>query len=129
VISKFKATLVKFDIAYPYGEKHDEFLKVAEASNLLPDLLVAEVGVKDYGDFENADLAKRFKVKKEDLPVLKLFIQGEDEPIDYNSKDFQADSVKKFISSKSGVYIGLPGCLEQFDEVAFKVSYFCHKII
>jgi endoplasmic reticulum protein 29 len=87
----------------------------------MPDLLVAEVGIKDYGDYENAELAKRFNVKKEDFPVLKLFLQNSDEPIDYVSKDFKADAIKKFIRSKSGVYIGLPGCLESFDGIAIKV--------
>ncbi|XP_059490427.1 endoplasmic reticulum resident protein 29 [Neocloeon triangulifer] len=118
LISKFKATLVKFDIAYPYGTKHDEFAKVAEASHLLPDLLVADVGVKDYGDNDNSDLAKKYDVKKENYPVVKLFVQGKAEPIDFTSKDFTAEELKKFIRSNSGVYIGLPGCLESFDALA-----------
>ncbi|CAB3370004.1 Hypothetical predicted protein [Cloeon dipterum] len=122
VISKFKATLVKFDIAYPYGAKHDEFLKVAEASHLQSDLLIADVGVKDYGDNENADLAKKFEVKKEDYPAVKLFVQGKDAPIDFKGKDFNADELKKFIRSNSGVYIGLPGCLEKFDAIAIKFA-------
>ena len=28
VISKFPVSLVKFDIAYPYGDKHDQFAQV-----------------------------------------------------------------------------------------------------
>jgi ERp29, N-terminal domain len=97
------------------------------------DLLIAEVGIKDYGDFDNQEIATKFKVKKEDFPVLKLFIQGKDEPIDYGQKDFDADAIKKFIRSSSNVYIGLPGCLENFDGIASKVgdflfSDFCNLI-
>lgn len=46
MISKFKASLVKFDITYPYGEKEDEYGKVAESAHFSPDLLISEVGVQ-----------------------------------------------------------------------------------
>lgn len=49
---------------------------MAEAAKAA-DLLVAEVGVKDYGEKENSDLAERFKIDKEQFPVVKLFIKGE----------------------------------------------------
>jgi hypothetical protein len=28
LLSKFDASLIKFDVAYPYGDKHEEFAKV-----------------------------------------------------------------------------------------------------
>ncbi|XP_046386613.1 endoplasmic reticulum resident protein 29 [Ischnura elegans] len=120
VISKFKASVIKFDVAYPYGPKHDEFAKVSEAAFTIPELLIGEVGVKDYGDQENSDLAERYKVSKEDFPVIKLFVEGKKDPFTYSpgtSEDFTADNIKKFIRSTSGIYIGLPGCLERFDRL------------
>ena len=109
-------------MAYPYGTKHDEFAKVAEAAHTVPDLLVGEVGVKDYGEKENADLAERYKVNKDDFPVVKLFVADVSEPYTFSDSEFTADNIKKFIRTKSNVHIGLPGCLEAFDKIAAKFS-------
>lgn len=117
LISRFSAAIVKFDIAYPYGKKHDEFTKLAAAGRGADNLLVAEVGVKDYGDMENMDLQERFGVKKDDFPVVKLFVQGQEDPIDFEG-EFNEDGLKKFIRQHSQVYIGLENCLEKFDRIA-----------
>nr|XP_053644666.1 endoplasmic reticulum resident protein 29-like [Cherax quadricarinatus] len=116
IIPKFHAAIVKFDIAYPYGKKHEEYTKLSAAGRGSPELLVAEVGVKDYGDMENMDLAERFGVVKEDFPKVKLFISGKDDPLDFEG-EFNAEELKKFIRRHSEVYIGLEGCLETFDRI------------
>ncbi|XP_050409963.1 endoplasmic reticulum resident protein 29 [Patella vulgata] len=117
IISKHKAVLVKFDETYPYGEKQDEFKKVAESSSGQPDLLIAEVQIADYGDKDNMDLAERFNIKKENHPVYKLFLQNKETPIDYTGDFKDADEIKKFIMKESGLWLGLPSCLEKFDNL------------
>ncbi|XP_068232793.1 endoplasmic reticulum resident protein 29 [Palaemon carinicauda] len=119
IIPKFKAAIVKFDIAYPYGKKHDEYTRLSAAGRGSPDLLVAEVGIKDYGDNENMDLAERFGVVKDDFPVVKLFIAGKEDPIDFDG-EFNEENLKMFIRRHSEIYIGLEGCLEVFDRIADK---------
>lgn len=119
IIPKFQAAVVKFDVAYPYGKKHEEFTKLSAAGRGSPELLVAEVGVKDYGDMENTDLAERFGVKKEDFPKVMLFVAGKEEPLVFEG-DFKAEEMKKFIRRNSGIYIGLEGCLETFDRIVDK---------
>lgn len=119
IVPKFKAAIIKFDIAYPYGKKQEEYTKLSAAGRGSVDLLVAEVGVKDYGDMENMDLAERFNVKKDDFPVVKLFLSGHEDPIDFDG-DFTDEELKKFIRRHSEVYIGLQGCLEVFDRIADK---------
>lgn len=95
--------MVKIDVAYPYGEKHDQFTKLSESLASNPDILVGAVGVKDYGDKENTDLAERFNVKKEQYPVLLLFKEGNTQPIRYDVsfgycfKDIEANIYIMFI--------------------------------
>ncbi len=45
MVTKFPAVLVKFDEAYPYGEKQDEFKKVSESTASQRELLIGEVNV------------------------------------------------------------------------------------
>jgi len=119
IIPKHQAVVVKFDETYPYGKKQDVFKEVAKASLSQPKLLVAEVQVSDYGDKDNSDLAERFGLKKEDFPAYRMFING-------NSKDavaFSGDAedeaeVKSFVMRESGLWMGRPGCLEKFDNLA-----------
>lgn len=49
VVSSFDHAVVKFDISYPYGEKHEQFEEFSSAVGDVKNLLVAVVGVKDYG--------------------------------------------------------------------------------
>ncbi|XP_060084735.1 endoplasmic reticulum resident protein 29-like [Ylistrum balloti] len=117
ILRKHKAVLVKFDETYPYGEKQDAFKEVAAATLSQDDILVSEVQVQDYGDKENADLAERFSVTKDDFPVYFLFMSGDAE----NPKKFlgnvkNADDIKKFLMRESGLWLGLPSCLEDYDK-------------
>jgi len=126
IIPKFSATLVKIDETYPYGDKQDAFKTVAEATLEQKEMLIAEIHVADYGDKENSDLAERFGVTKDDFPVYKLFVQGKSEPITYSGDVKNADSIKKFLIRESGLWLGLPACIEEFDNMIkdfFKASF------
>jgi len=118
VVSKFKASVVKFDVAYPYGEKHEQFEKLSEALAFNPDILVATVGVKDYGEKENLDLAQKYKVAKENYPVVLLFTEGSRNPTKFQESEFKKEVLQRFVFSVSGLWTGLPGCLKQFDELS-----------
>ena len=126
MLKHFRVSLVKFDVAYPYGEKHDEFAKVAVDGAEVEDLMVAEVGIKDYGEKDNEELGKRFDAQKETFPVVVLFVK-DDKTKKINEfkfpagEDFKVENLKRFIKTYSGIYMPLPGCLEQFDKLADKL--------
>lgn len=126
--------LVKFDVAYPYGEKHEEFAKfaadVANATRTYgskaashEDLLVAVVGVKDYGEKDNDALARRCEVEN-GFPEIQLYVNGasgdrfvypRDEPI-------TAENLKQFVRRHSRVYVNLAGCVRELDNLAQKFT-------
>jgi len=122
VVNAFPASLVKFDVAYPYGDDHEEFAKVAKDAAGVDRLFIGEVGIKDYGEKDNEDLAARFEVKKEDYPAAILFIRGKEadgtmEHIKFKGK-FTAEELKGFVRKNSGIYMPLVGCSEELDKLA-----------
>ena len=98
-------------------------MKFANQVKNTPDLLVAEIGVKDYGEKENEDLAQKYGVKKEDFPAVKLFLNGNlEKPIVFDDKDFKVDNLKRFITQKTNVKFLLDNCLAEFDDIAMKFA-------
>ena len=46
-------------------------------------------------------------------------------PVDFKEttdEGFNSDNLIQFIRTNSGKYVGLPGCLEEFDKIASKFS-------
>jgi endoplasmic reticulum protein 29 len=58
--------------------------------------------IADWGEKENADLATRFDIKKDDFPEYRLFLQGKDEPVAYTGDEARSDDIKKFVVKESG---------------------------
>ncbi|KAJ8971394.1 hypothetical protein NQ314_000727 [Rhamnusium bicolor] len=124
IIPRFEVVLLKFDVAYPYGEKHDLFSNVASEIIDNKNIIFGQVGVKDYGEKENQEFSKKYGIlSKEDLPALKLFVQGEDEPFSFEKNmPWNDENIKKFIRDHTSIYLGLSGCLEAFDKLAIKFT-------
>uniref|UniRef100_A0A1A9WR17 Protein windbeutel n=1 Tax=Glossina brevipalpis TaxID=37001 RepID=A0A1A9WR17_9MUSC len=120
-IQRFPYTLVKFDIAFPYGDKHEAFAAFSKAAHAVTDdILIATVGIKDYGDHDNMKLGERFKVDDKNYPTILLFQKGDSNNyMQFPSYlDITEDNLKGFISSHTDIYIGREGCLKEFNDLA-----------
>lgn len=85
--------------------------------------MIADVGVEEYADKFNKDLADRFGVKeKDDMPKLFLFKKGSlDNPITFTG-EWKSDNIKAFIKENSNIRLLLEGCVSQLDDLAEKFT-------
>lgn len=120
---KFNYSLIKFDIAFPYGDKHEAYSQLALQLQTIPplvdDLLFGMVGIKDYGDKENSDLGKKYKIDEKDYPAIMLFEKGLDKELARfpSTLDVTLENLKNFLRDNTKLYIGLPGCIVEFDKL------------
>jgi len=118
IVDDDATVLVKFDQEYAHDAKEEAFKefakRIGERGNKNK-LIVAQVTSVDYGENRNEDLIERFGVKKEDFPVYKLFLRSTVIPYD---GEVTVDSLSNFVKSNTGIYIGAPGTIEEFDILA-----------
>lgn len=111
VVRKFTSVLVKFDQMFPFGETHEAFTTLAAEINNKSisgfdhtDILIATVGLKDYGEFDNKALGLKYgrdATIKNDSPVIKLFNEGDlDNPIDLEIGKSLICSKKSYLLTK-----------------------------
>eukprot|EP00929_Paragymnodinium_shiwhaense_P027438 TRINITY_DN16103_c0_g1_i1.p1 TRINITY_DN16103_c0_g1~~TRINITY_DN16103_c0_g1_i1.p1 ORF type:complete len:239 (-),score=109.08 TRINITY_DN16103_c0_g1_i1:115-831(-) len=111
-----KSFLVKFDQSYAYGEKEDEFKALCRLSYAVPDFLVAEVPVQEYGDKENEDVALKYNVNKADYPAYFLFNEANKDGLKY-AGDVKADAIISWLR-RNKIKMPSVGTIAEMDEVA-----------
>lgn len=126
MIGKFEYSLVKFDIAFPYGPKHEIYAEFARTVGpRVGNLLVGLVGVKDYGEKENSYLAQRYKVSENNYPAIILFQDNDNMKYVTYPKDMEVtvDNLKRFVRKNSKLDIPLDGCISLCDRAAKNFLY------
>jgi len=120
-MSRFPVCLVRFDTPFPFGEKADEYEKLAKELSSTNNLLISDVGVEEYGDKFNHELADKYGFKnKDEFPKLALFKQNSlEEPIVYTG-EWKVDALKAFLREHGNIRLLLEGCLSQLDDLAAK---------
>lgn len=119
LIERFAYALIKFDNAFPYGDKHEEFASLSQyIHKTSSDLLMGMVGVKNYGEFQNKQLAERFHIKSDDFPVVVLFRRERKDHVFYPTDgSFTVEDLKSFLRNHTSLYISCNDCLKEFDEL------------
>ena len=124
VITKTNTVFVKFDKPYPYGEKEEVWKSLANAVGELGprgnSLILGSVGIEEWGNKFNADLAREHEIEELPFPVFKLFHEG-DAGILYKG-EITFDAMTRFITHETMIWIGLPGCVERLDKYAYRFA-------
>jgi len=120
IVDGSRNVIVRFDKEYSYGDDHDSWKAFAKTlGESSADALVCDVGVSEYGDKDNADLAQRFSVKSEDFPQYRFWPKGSSsssDPVKYSGEK-KADAFVRFMQEKAGVWVGLPGQIKELDAI------------
>lgn len=120
LIQRFPYAFIKFDRAFPYGDKHEAFASLSRLLNEnSQDLLMGLVSIKNYGEHQNEKLAERFGIKEENYPIAILFRRESADHIFFPANtDFNLESLIKFLQVNTvDLYIGCAGCLKEFDHL------------
>lgn len=111
-------TLVKFDKEYPYGDQEDEFKELCKLAYGVPNFLIGEVQVSDYGDYANDDLREKYSLKSEDFPAYILF-NGLEKQVKYPGTVTAAD-LASWLRRQGLKKMPSVGTIAEFDEIAAK---------
>ncbi|XP_067934284.1 endoplasmic reticulum resident protein 29-like [Watersipora subatra] len=118
VISHHNITVVLFMHYLSYGPKQTEFANFAESTLTQPTVLAATVGVIENGDGNNWELAVRYKITMDDVPIVKLFVRGEE--VATMKEPIVCDNLRAFVTEQTGVWVGRLGTVEYLEDLAKK---------
>ena len=79
-----------------YGDENDAY-EYAAKNATSSEILVASVGISEWGEKENQDLADRFGVKKEDWPRYIFFPKGSKEGVTFSGNKKDTYAILQFI--------------------------------
>merc|ERR1719248_281470 len=83
IVDGSKSVFVRFDKEYSYGDEHDAWKDfAAKLGDSAADMLVCDVGVSEYGDKDNSDIAERYSIKNDDFPQYRLWLKGKSSSTD-----------------------------------------------
>lgn len=109
--------LVKFDKQYAYGESEEEFKAFAQMARHADTLLIVVVGISEIDTGQNLVLRDRFEIDEYKYPHYKVF-RSDGTIYSHKSRSRRAEDLVRLVRAQGGVYIGLEGCLEDWDERA-----------
>jgi len=118
IVDGSRSVMVRFDKEYSYGDEHDAWKSfAAKVGDSSADMLVCDVGVSEYGDKDNSDIAEKFSIKSDDFPQYRLWKKGSKEPLVYKG-DKKEDAFLRFAQAEADIWVGLTGQLKEFDALA-----------
>ena len=118
-LGAFPFSFVKFDTKNSDDTAENPFQVLAQELVREEKIVLAQVGIPGFGDPENHDLSVRFQLNQGMLPEYILFKRkGKDFDLTRYGSDLQVDELRQFLQHKTGIWMGLPGCVKELDQLA-----------
>mmetsp|Transcript_41334 Transcript_41334/g.101462 ORF Transcript_41334/g.101462 Transcript_41334/m.101462 type:complete len:240 (-) Transcript_41334:209-928(-) len=119
IVGSSHPVLVRFDKDYPSPAENAAFSAMGEKS-LGSTLVVGAVSVSEYDEESpNRVFLDKYKLVIADMPTYMLFPANSKEGVTFSADKEDTGAIVKFIEEQ-GVYILLPGCLREFDQLAMQ---------
>jgi len=112
--------LIKIDKKYSWGDAEDHWKSFTEQAARTPELLLVEIHLDEENESQNKELAKMFDAEMDVdyWPYFRLLKKGSKTNYAKFEGQITQDSLHKFVTTVSGLWIGQVGCLQEFDELA-----------
>ncbi|KAF6021767.1 wbl [Bugula neritina] len=115
VVSNQNVTVVLFMHYLASGVVNTEFKNFAESTGTQPEVIAATVPLLDGGHQENWEIAQRFNLSMDRLPVIKVFVRGKE--VAHMEEVTNCDDIRQLVREHTGLWIGRPGTLQYLDEL------------
>ncbi|XP_003738835.1 endoplasmic reticulum resident protein 29 [Galendromus occidentalis] len=118
IIPHFPCAIVKVDKDYPHGRNQTQFEKLVGLLSQDKHTIVAEIGVQEFGEKENTDLAEFLNVpRKEHWPVLFIFARDTMSWAAKYQGFFSLNRLRNFVNQNSEVQWSCPACILELDRL------------
>ncbi|OQR75283.1 endoplasmic reticulum resident protein 29-like, partial [Tropilaelaps mercedesae] len=118
IIPRFAVSVIKVDKDHPHGVNQTQFEKLVAMLSQDANTIVAEVGVQEFGERENSDLATMLDIpRKEHWPALFIYKRHVQRWTAKYTGHFSLNRLRNFVDRHSDVEWSCAACVLELDRL------------